>query len=83
MHEGHHGILDETKKSMARGSVPKKHVGHGHDHGHNHGNDQEHDHDHGHDHQNESKANPNTIKIVAGVVVALVIIAAIIWKLQA
>lgn len=65
MHEGHHGILDEIKKTDQ---------GH-HDHNHDHKSDHNHS-------QRSKKDNTRAIKILAGIIVAIVIVGVLIWKMQ-
>lgn len=71
MHEGHHGILEDKK-----GHHDHKHA-HGHDHKHGHG-----DHHHG----PPAKAGPlgegAWMKLVAGGVVAALVIGFLVWKLM-
>lgn len=65
MHEGHHGILGDRKQ--------EKQGQHGHSHGH--GPDKHHDHTHG-------KPGPGLwTKVVAGVVVAGLVIGFVVWRL--
>lgn len=66
MHEGHHhGILDKAKPQ-------KKGTAHSHAHGHDH------DHDHGHAHEQK---NNQWMKLVAGGIVAVIVVSFVIWKL--
>ncbi|MFM9329055.1 hypothetical protein [Paenibacillus mesotrionivorans] len=81
MHEGDHGILDQVKHKKGQHS-PKN----GHDHGHDHKHDHDHDHDHKHPHHDHKKVskedNTKVMKVVAGIIVAVLIIGFAVWKMQ-
>lgn len=78
MHEGHHGILEDpkTKKQPKKGDAHH----HGHDHDHHHDHDHDHDHPHPHPKPVKQAGGDMWMKLLAGGVVALLVIGFLIWK---
>lgn len=93
MHEGDHGILDDTNKefeekfgcsdckstNQVQKQHHKEHGGNEHQH-HDHDHDHSHDHPHPHPHvDHDSKSNKN-VEIISGIIVGLLIMGFIVWR---
>lgn len=85
MHEGDHGIIEDAQSDFEAKfgctdckTTPQGHNKHEHDHDHGHSHDHDHDHDHHHEHSpDRSDRMP---KIVAGIVVAALAVAFILFR---
>ena len=73
MHEGDHGIIDDTQKEF------ESKFGHS-DHKHDHSHDHEHEHKHHHASTNTGIGKDLIIKVIAGIIIAALVVIFIKYK---